>query len=287
MPLDIQALEGWDFPDLEHEYTERDTMLYALGLGFGEDPLDRAELQYVYEKDLQASPTMAVILGYPGFWLKDPRTGVDWRKVLHGEQWLDIFRPLPAAGKVIGRTRIDRISDKGAGRGAVIYQSRDIIDAASGELLARVRMSAFCRGDGGFGGTNLPGPAPATIPERAPDHVCDLGTLPRQALIYRLSGDYNPLHADPDIARAAGFERPILHGLATYGMAGRAILRTLCGYDAARLVGLDVRFSAPVYPGETIRFEIWEEGDEARFRALVPDRDAVVLNNGAARLAKG
>lgn len=284
--MDIDALNNWQFEDLEHDYTKRDTMLYALGLGFGEDPMDENELAYVYEDGLMAAPSMAVILGYPGFWVKDPKIGIDWKKVLHGEQWLDIYKPLPVEGKVIGRTSIEKVSDKGAGKGAVIYLSRDIIDAASGDTLARVSMSTFCRGDGGFGGENLAGPKPAQLPDRAPDHVCDLTTLPRQALIYRLSGDYNPLHADPKVARAGGFDRPILHGLATYGLAGRAILRSLCDYDATRLIGLDVRFSAPVFPGETVRFEIWQDGKEARFRALVPERDnLLVLNNGAARLA--
>ena len=283
--MDIEALNNWKFEDIEHSYTERDTMLYALGLGFGEDPNDPKELAYVYEDGLVAAPSMAVILGYPGFWLKDPKTGIDWKKVLHGEQWLEVFKPLPVAGTVIGRTSIDQISDKGAGKGAVLYLSRDIIDAASGETLARVKMSTFCRGDGGFGGENLPGPVPAVLPDRAPDHVCDLTTLPRQALIYRLSGDYNPLHADPEVARSVGFDRPILHGLATYGLAGRAVLKSICDYDASRLVGLDVRFSAPVYPGETVRFEIWEDGKDVRFRASVPERDVLVLNNGAARLA--
>ena len=283
--MDIEALNNWKFEDIEHSYTERDTMLYALGLGFGEDPNDPKELAYVYEDGLVAAPSMAVILGYPGFWLKDPKTGIDWKKVLHGEQWLEVFKPLPVAGTVIGRTSIDQISDKGAGKGAVLYLSRDIIDAASGETLARVKMSTFCRGDGGFGGENLPGPVPAVLPDRAPDHVCDLTTLPRQALIYRLSGDYNPLHADPEVARSVGFDRPILHGLATYGLAGRAVLKSICDYDASRLVGLDVRFSAPVYPGETVRFEIWEDGKDVRFRASVPEREVLVLNNGAARLA--
>jgi acyl dehydratase len=285
MPLDYHALSNWVFEDVSQTLTERDTMLYALGLGFGEDPTDGRELAYVYEDGLVAVPSMAVTLGYPGFWLRDPRTGVDWKKVLHGEQWLDVYKPLPVKGELIGRTRIDQISDKGEGRGAVIYLSRDIIDAVSGETLAKASMSTFCRGDGGFGGENKPGPTPASIPERAPDHVCDIATLPRQALIYRLSGDYNPLHADPGVARAAGFERPILHGLATYGLAARAILKTLLDYNAGRLTGLHVRFSAPVYPGETVRFEIWREGEEARFRASIPEREVVVLNNGAARFA--
>ncbi len=283
MPLDIAALSSWNFDEIRQSVTERDVMLYALGLGFGEDPCDKKELQFVYEDGLKAVPSMPVVLGYPGFWLRDPRSGVDWKKVLHGEQWLDIYKPLPVKGTIIGRPKIDFVSDKGAGKGAVIYQSRDILNAETGDLLARVTMSAFCRGDGGFGGENRAGPALAVLPERAPDHVCELTTLPRQALIYRLSGDYNPLHADPDVARAAGFERPILHGLATYGLAGRAILKTLLDYDASRLTGLDVRFSSPVYPGETVRFDIWTDGGEARFRASIPTRGVVVLNNGAAR----
>lgn len=285
MPLNYEALANWKFEDVRQTLTKRDTMLYALALGFGEDPLDEKELAYVYEDGLMAVPSMAVTLGYPGFWLRDPRTGIDWKKVLHGEQWLEVYKPLPVDGELTGRTRIDQISDKGEGRGAVIYLCRDIIDTASGETLAKVSMSTFCRGDGGVGGENKPGPAPASIPERAPDHVCELATLPRQALIYRLLGDYNPLHADPKVARAAGFERPILHGLATYGLAARAILKTICDYEAGRLAGLDVRFSAPVYPGETVRFDIWREGDEARFRASIPARQVVVLNNGAARFA--
>ena len=282
--MDIDALNNWNFEDIEHSYTERDSMLYALGLGFGEDPNDPKELSYVYEDGLVAAPSMAVILGYPGFWLKDPKTGIDWKKVLHGEQWLEVFKPLPVAGTVIGRTSIDQISDKGEGKGAIIYLTREIIDKASDTLLAEVKMSTFCRGDGGFGGENLAGPKPAVLPDRAPDHVCVLTTLSRQALIYRLSGDYNPLHADPAVARSVGFDRPILHGMATYGIAGRAVLKTVCDYDASKLVGLDVRFSAPVYPGETIRCDIWQDAKEIRFRATAVERDVLVLNNGAARL---
>ncbi len=283
--MDIDAVTNWQFEDIEHSYTRRDTMLYALGLGFGADPENRKELAFVYEQDLVSSPSMAVVLGYPGFWLKDPRTGVDWKRLLHGEQWLETFKPLPVEGTVVGRMKIDKISDKGAAKGAVIYSSRDIIDKSSGDLLARVSMSTFCRGDGGFGGENLAGPKTATIPDRAPDATCTLTTLPQQALIYRLSGDYNPLHADPEVAQTAGFDRPILHGLATYGLAGRALLKTICDYDPSRLKSLDVRFSSPVYPGETVKFDIWRDGGETRFQARVTERDVLVLNNGAARFS--
>jgi len=282
MPIDPEKLLTWPFEDVEHSYSKRDTILYALGLGFGSDPMDEGELRYVYEENLLAVPSMAVVLGYPGFWLKDPETGIDWKQVLHGEQWLEILRPIPAEGTVIGRTKVTDILDKGADKGAIVYSVRDIIDKASGEVLARSSMSTFCRGDGGFGGKAGPAPKPHALPETTPDLSCDLATLPQAALIYRLSGDDNPLHVDPEVARAAGFPRPILHGLATYGIAARAVLKAYCGYDARRLTSLAVRFSTPVYPGETIRVEMWRESAGVAFRAKVAERDAIVLNNGFA-----
>jgi len=282
--MDINAVLNWQFENIEHSYSEKDTILYALGLGFGSDPTDQTELPYVYEENLVASPSMAVILAYPGFWLKDPGTGINWQKVLHGEQWLEVYKPLPAHGTVIGQLKIDHISDKGSEKGAVIYSSRNIIEKESGETLARVSSSTFCRGDGGFGGENKPGPVPAQIPDRTPDATCLLSTVPQQALIYRLSGDFNPLHVDPKVAVSVGFKRPILHGLATYGLAARAILKTYCEYDPTRLKTLNVRFSAPVYPGETVQFKFWKVEAEVRFQASVPERNAIVLNNGCSRL---
>ena len=285
MAIDYQKLKNWPFRPIEHAYTAKDSMLYALGLGFGADPTDRRQLDFVYEEGLKALPTMAVVLASPGFWLKDPATGVDWKKVLHGEQGLRLHEPLPAAGTVVGTTRIDEIVDKGAGKGALLYSTREIRDKASGKLLAEVASVGFLRGDGGFGGPEGASRKPQPIPERAPDASVEINTLPQSALIYRLSGDFNPLHADPDVARAAGFERPILHGLCTYGVAGHALLKLVCDYDAARLKRMDVRFSAPVYPGETIRTEIWTEGDgRLAFRCTVPERKTVVLNNGYAEL---
>ncbi|PTM60507.1 MaoC/PaaZ C-terminal domain-containing protein [Phreatobacter oligotrophus] len=285
MPIDYAKLKAWPFPDLEHSYTAKDTILYALGVGCGADPVDRSELPFVYEDGLKALPTMAVVLGYPGFWLKDPNTGVDWRKVLHGEQGLLIHKPLPATGTVIGRTRVTEIIDKGPGKGALLLSERDVIDKASGDLLATLTSTTFIRGEGGFGGPSGPSPEPHPLPERAPDLAVDLPTLPQAALIYRLSGDYNPLHADPDVATGAGFPRPILHGLCTYAVAGRAILKACCDNDPARLTRLDLRFSAPVLPGETVRTEIWRDGSAVSFRARVVERDVVVLNNGRATVA--
>ena len=285
MVMDPQKLLNWPFEDLTHTYSKRDTMLYALGLGFGADPTDGNELQYVYEENLSAVPSMAVVLGYPGFWLKHPDTGVNWQKILHGEQFLEIFEPIPAEGTVIGRMKVDGIIDKGADKGAIIYSSREIINQANDTLLAKVSMSVFCRGDGGCGSTMTDAPKPHALPDGPCNKTCEITTLPQSALIYRLSGDYNPLHADPEVARSVGFDRPILHGLATYGIAARAILKSCCDYDASKLKALNVRFSAPVYPGETVRVDIWQNANEISFRASAVERDVVVLNNGYARLA--
>jgi acyl dehydratase len=285
MAIDYQRLKNWPFPDVEQTYRAKDTMLYALGLGFGADPMDRDQLRFVYEEGLQALPTMAVVLGYTGQWAKNPETGINWKLLLHGEQGLVIHKPLPAAGTVIGRTVIEEIVDKGAGKGALIYSRRDITDKETGALLASLASTSFLRGDGGFGGPSGPTKPVHELPQRAPDITCDIPTLPQAALIYRLSGDYNPLHADPEIAKAAGFARPILHGLCTFGVAGQALLRSLCGYDPARLKGMQVRFSSPVFPGETIRTEIWREGGgRVGFRCRVVERDIIAINNGLAEV---
>jgi acyl dehydratase len=286
MAIDYQRLKNWPFPEIEHSYRAKDTMLYALGLGLGADPMDPDQLRFVYEEGLKALPTMAVVLALPGQWSKNPETGINWKMLLHGEQGLVLHQPLPPAGTVVARTVIDEIVDKGAGKGALIYSHRDIRDKETGALLASLASTSFLRGDGGFGGPSGPTKPVHALPERAPDLICDIATLPQAALIYRLSGDYNPLHADPEIAAAAGFARPILHGLCTFGVAGHALLRTLCGYDPQRLKRMEVRFSSPVFPGETIRTEMWREGDgRFGFRCRVIERDIVAINNGLAEIA--
>jgi acyl dehydratase len=285
MAIDYDRLMGWDFPPVRQTLTKRDCILYALGIGLGGDPLDTAQLRFVYEDRLAAVPTMAVVLAYPGFWVKDKATGIDWLRVVHGEQAITLHRPLPVAAELIGTSRITGIVDKGAGKGAVLYSERRISDAATGALYATLAMSTFCRGDGGFGGPSGPSWPVHAIPERAPDVTCDLPTLPQQALLYRLNGDDNPLHADPAVARAAGFPRPILHGLCTLGIAGHALLRRCCDYDPARMRSLALRFSAPVYPGETLRTEMWRDGAIISFRTRALERDVVVLNNGRMEIA--
>jgi len=286
MAIDYRKLKHWPFPDVEHSYRARDTMLYALGLGVGADPMDAQQLRFVYEEGLTALPTMAVVLAHAGQWSKNPETGINWKLLLHGEQELVVHRPLPAATTVVGRTVIEEIIDKGKGKGALIYSRREISDKETGVLLASSSSTSFLRGDGGFGGPSGPTKPVHPLPERAPDMVCDLPTLPQAALIYRLSGDYNPLHADPEVAKAAGFPRPIMHGLCTFGVAGHALLRTLCAYDPARLKRMQVRFSSPVFPGETVRTEIWREGGSSfGFRCRIVERDVVAINNGFAEVA--
>jgi acyl dehydratase len=253
--------------------TKRDVMLYALGVGAD-------ELTFVFEDNLQMLPSMATTLAYPGFVWKDFDLGADWKKVLHGETSIEIHRPLPVEGELVGETRFGPFFDKGADKGTVVYQTREIRDA-QGDLLVTVRNGSFLRGDGGQGGSSEPQPRPRPLPDRPADDVITLTTADNLALIYRLSGDYNPLHIDPEVAKAGGFDRPILHGLATFGVAGRAVLAALCSNQADRIKRLDVRFASPVYPGETIRTEIWREGDGiASYRASVVERDLVVLNNG-------
>ena len=285
--LDPVKLRSYEFPDMEHAYTARDTMLYALGIGLGFEPLDARQLRYVYEEDLVAMPTMAVILGYPGFWMQRPDTGIDWVKVVHGEERLRIHRAIPPAGTAIGRLRVTAVVDKGRDKGALVVTERKVFDQATNELLATVEHVTFCRGDGGCGdseGDALPAALPA-VPNSPPAFTCELPTLPQAALIYRLSSDYNPLHADPAIAAKAGFARPILHGLGTYGVAAHALLRTLCDYDASRLKRLDCRFSAPFYPGERLLTEMWPDGNTVQFQSKSVERGVVVLANGVAEIS--
>jgi len=284
--IDYDALMSREFPVVDHSYTEKDTILYALGLGLGTDPLSASHLRATYEgsEGFGALPAMVNVLAYPGFWALDPDTGLTWQKILHGEQSLTLHAPLPAKGVLEGRTNITGIVDKGADKGALIYSERVISDKASGEKIATIVSTSFARGDGGFGGSDDPVRPVHKMPEGEPETTIDFKTPDGAALIYRLSGDFNPLHADPAVARQAGFEKPILHGLCTLGVASWSITEALADGDFSALKHLQLRFSSPVYPGETIRTEMWRDGSDISFRARVVERDVVVLNNGLARL---
>ena len=286
MPIVAETLLNFPIPEIRQRLRWQDSALYALSLGCGQDPMDEADLRLVTEgAAMRALPTMAVVLGYPGFWLRDPATGVDAVRLVHGEQSVEIHAPLPTEGEVIGRSRVTGLVDRGEGKGALLYSERVILDAATGQKLATLEQTTFLRGDGGFGGPSGPVKKPAPEPDGAPDMVLDLPTRPEMALLYRLNGDHNPLHSSPAIAAKAGFPRPILHGLATFGLVGRALLRAVCEGDPARFGRMECRFSAPVFPGETIRTEIWRTAEGAAFRARAVERDVVVVGNGAFRSA--
>jgi acyl dehydratase len=288
--FDSRRLLEREFAPLLHSYDERDAQLYALGLGFGMDPLDTEQLAFVYEgasgDGPVVVPTFANVLAYPGFWAREPDTGIDWRRLVHAEQEIVVHRLIPAQGTVSGKNRVSAVWDRGEGKGAFMQQVRQVHDTASGSILATVTQLTLLRGNGGFGAGGSDGapPPPHSLPERRADEVCDLPSSAQAALVYRLSGDRNPLHAVPEVARAAGFERPILHGMATMGIAAHAVLRGMLGYDTSAVSRMKVRFSAPAFPGETFRTELWRDGGVISFRTTALERGVVVLNNGLVQL---
>lgn len=286
MAIVYQALRDWRFPERVDRYTERDSMLYALGLGYGSDPCRESELRYLQENDTIAVPTILAVVGAPNAWMADKATGIDYSKMLHGEHRMTFHAPIRAAGTVRSQTRVAAVIDKGEGKGALVVTQRELADADTGVALASIEHVSFCRADGGFGQGDAPvKPLPDT-PSRQPDHVVELPTTPQAALLYRLNGDWNPVHISPSAARAAGFERPILHGLCTFGMASRAVIRAGCADDPIRLRSFSTRFSAPMFPGDTLRVELWDAQDGVHFRALSLERNKVVLSNGFAHIGR-
>jgi len=258
-----------------------ETLLYALAVGMGSDPLDLLELPFVYEKDQQVVPTFAAVLAR-GLGVSAEQMGIDYRRAMHGEQAIVWHRPLQPHGEVKGEGRIVAVYDKGD-KGAVVVGEIAFTDPKSGDPVATVTVTTFARGDGHCGAPTQ-GAAPHEMPEREPDLTVSIPTRPDLALLYRLTGDLNPLHADPTVARAAGFDRPILHGLCTFAIASRAVMQGFADYDPARLGSLAARFSAPALPGDELVFDLWRDGDVVSFEARVPARDVVVLKGGKAEL---
>jgi len=283
MALNYERIMAYRPADIAVNYGARDCILYALGIGIGMDPLDPGALRFVYERaDLQAFPTMAVVLGWPGR-MTDPAFGVDERLVVAGDIKVVLHRPLSSQGRLTSRPRIREVVDKGPGNAAIILNTRDLT-GSDGTLVATVDSSTFARNHGGFGGKVTETPEPPAVPQSAPEEVCDLPTPPNLALLYRLNGDENPLHADPQRAKVAGFARPILHGAASFGVAAHAILRTVADFRPERLAAIEARFSRPVFPGDTIRTEMWRQGERVLFQCRVVGRDDIVLSNGLALL---
>ena len=261
---------------IEHTYTPKDVILYALGVG-------ATDLKYIYEKQLAVLPSMAVVLSYPGYWQQEPQYEIDWQKNLQAEQSVLFHRPFPVEGTVRGEMVIDAIVDKGEAKGALLRAIRKIYNSETNELLATVRQTSFLRGDGGCGNHGGDLDPPQVMPEGDPNLVLPIKVPENLAHIYRLSGDYNPLHIDPEVAKSAGLDAPVLHGLAVYGMAARAILKVCLGERTELLSRLDCRFTSPVFPGDQLEMDIWTEHDgQALFRLRAANRGVKVIDRGRA-----
>lgn len=263
-------------------WNERDAIIYALGLGMPSDPLDERELRFVYEKRLSVLPTLAAAFAVD---LTAARiSGINYEQTLHGEQAVTLHKPIPTCGEAEVLSRVVGAWDKGEGRGAVIRDHAELFLLGEDRPFATVVSTGFARADGGFGGPRDGQPTPHPTPDRAPDASIILPTSRNQALLYRMAGDVNPLHVDPQTARDAGFAQPILHGLCSYGICQRAVLAAYCDFDVAALDHIEVRFRNVVYPGESLRVDLWRDGDVVSFAATVVERDILAISNGKALL---
>jgi len=279
MPIDPVLALNAVVPPAQASWDADDVILYHLGIGAGiGKATDPAELEYTYERNLKVLPSFGVIPVFDALLNMNNIDGIDvnYALVLHGEQDLELHRPIPVNGSIESRVRVAGLYDKGkAGLVVLEVESSD----ADGPLFTN-RFSIFARGEGGFGGE--PGPKPANAaPERAPDAGVASPTMSHQALLYRLSGDKNPLHADPEFAAIAGFETPILHGLCTYGAACKAVVDEMLDGDVTKVARYQVRFSGVVFPGETIVTSMWDEGNRIVLNAATMERGDTVLSNAA------
>jgi acyl dehydratase len=282
--MNLEKVLSRRFAPIEHPLLARDCMLYAAGIGFGSEPESPGHLQFLFEDGLKVFPSLVNVVAHPGGWIMDPELGVQWLKLLHGEQAFEMFRPLEAGKTYVGSYQVLDVVDKGPGKGALLFMRKELREQGADALVSTVTSTYVLRGDGGSGGTTTVAPVPHPLPDRAPDGRCDIPTLVQSALIYRLSGDYNPIHASPAAAKKAGFDRPILHGLCSLGVATRAVVAVACDNRPELLKSFSLRFTSPVYPGETISTEYWRDGNVVSFRSRVLERDVVVLNNGRAEV---
>ena len=281
MPINYDEIMSMTSENVEISYSDKDSILYSLGVGLGNDPMNLAELKYVYENSQVALPSMATNFQYHSPLLL--KANINFILVVHGEQKLSFSNPLPVSGDFISNAKVIGCYDKGAGKGAIIDVETTINLKKDNTEICKLVSTTFARGDGGFGGPESP-KNEIFKPEGDPDFVHEIKTKPDQALIFRLSGDYNPLHSDPNFAKTAGFEKPILHGMCTYGIACRSVVESLCEGDAKRLKKFDCRFSSPVYPGETIVTEMWKNGSKVYYQSKVKERDKIVIKNGVSEI---
>ena len=283
MPLTAQALMDYAIPEARQTVSPRDAILYALTTGYGSEPLDAAHLRRTQETGLVPAPTLANVVAHAGPWMKS--AGVDWQKLVHSEHRLTVHRPLPLDAPLHSRSRMLSVIDRGVEKGMFATFER-VIFAEDESRLATIIQTNACRSDGGCGSAGDAPEALPAVPEREPDARVLLSIRDDAALLYRLNGDLNPLHSDPGYAGRAGFPRPILHGLCTFGHAAYAIGRsTGSGGDIADIESIAARFTGVVFPGDRLEFQIWRDGRDIRFRAQVPERGVTALDNGTARLA--
>lgn len=280
MPIDPSVAIGAELDEASFSWQSSDVLLYHLALGAGSPPTDPAELRYTYEKDLRVLPTFATVAPTLGTEeppaVSFPGVDIDLAKVVHGKEQVTVHRPIPTQGKATSRTRIADVLDKG--KAAVIQTETEVSDSA-GNPLWTINRGIFAQGEGGFGGHRGASDR-VELPDRDPDEVIDTPTLPQQALLYRLCGDRNPLHVDPEFAKSAGFDQPILHGLCTYGVVAKAVTDRLLDADVTRVRSFSAQFAGIVLPGETLRTRVWREGDRLLVSTSAPDRDeAGVLSN--------
>jgi len=281
MAINYEEIMSLEDKGLEFSYTQRDSIIYGLGIGLGKDPMDATELKYVYENGLIAFPSMATNFQY-----KSPlllKAKLNMIMIVHGEQGVTLHQPMPASADVISDTKVVNCYDRGASKGAIIEVETNVRLKKDNSPLCTLTSKTFARGNGGFGGEDVPASIPVELND-TPDIIHEVTTTEDQALIFRLSGDSNPLHSDPNFAKMAGYPKPILHGLCSYGVACRSIVETLCEKDSKKLKKFNVRFSSPVFPGETIVTEMWKKDDEIHFQSKVKERDKVVLKNGVCKI---
>jgi acyl dehydratase len=281
VPIDPDVALGAPPRIDEFSWTSSDVLLYHLALGAGTPPTDPRELRYATEKDLQVLPTFGIIAPTVHATeppkVESPGISIDLQTIVHASQRIDVPRPLPTSGRATLSTRVTGVYDKGS---AAIVVSESTATSSEGTLLWKGTSSIFAKGAGGFGGDRGPS-SPASAPDRAADHVIVTPTMPSQALLYRLLGDRNPLHSDPDFAAGAGFPAPILHGLCTYGMVCKAVVDTVLDGDVSRVAGYGVRFAGVVYPGETLRTSVWREDGKLLISTTVDERDGASALAGA------
>ncbi|NLS00851.1 dehydratase [Rhizobium sp. P38BS-XIX] len=283
MPVSAASLMEFPIPDVRQTVNARDAILYALSTGYGAEPVDGAHLRRLVERDLIVTPTLANVVADPGPLMEE--AGVDWQQLVHAEQRLTIHRPIPLGTPLRSHSRVISVVDRGPDKGMFATSERTIVAEGDETPIASVIQTNACRGDGGCGSAGKPLEPLHPVPDRSADAVFTIKVPADAALLYRLNGDLNPLHANPAYAAGAGFPRPILHGLCTFGYASYAIARSVVAEGLVDVGFIAARFTAVVFPGDALEFDIWREKSDIHFRARVPARNATVLDYGHARLA--